>query len=76
MSYDFHQLSPHDFETLVRDLLQEEWGLLLESFKTGRDGGIDLRYARGAQNIIGQVKHYVRTGLPGLCAILGRKQKS
>ncbi|WP_296082280.1 restriction endonuclease [uncultured Agrobacterium sp.] len=66
MSYDFHQLSPHDFETLVRDLLQAEWGLLLESFKTGRDGGIDLRYARGAQNIIGQAKHYVRTGLPGL----------
>ena len=46
MQYDFQQLSPHDLETLVRDLLQAEWGVALESFKTGRDGGIDLRYAR------------------------------
>lgn len=66
MSYDFQQLSPHDLEILVRDLLQAELGLLLESFKTGRDGGVDFRYARGPHNIIGQVKHYVRTGLTGL----------
>ena len=66
MQYDFQQLSPHDLETLVRDLLQEEWGVVLESFKTGRDGGVDLRYARGPHNLVVQVKHYVRTGLAGL----------
>ena len=38
-NYDFHQLSPHDLEILARDLLQAEWGITLESFKTGRDGG-------------------------------------
>ena len=64
--YDFHQLSPHDLEHLVRDLLQALWSERLESFKTGRDGGIDLRYASGPRNLIVQVKHYVRTGFAGL----------
>lgn len=45
--YDFHQLSPYDLEILARDLLQAHWGVRLESFKTGRDRGIDLRYAPG-----------------------------
>ena len=65
--YDFRQLSPHDLEILARDLLQAEWGITLESFKTGKDGGIDLRYATAQQPIIiVQCKHYVRTGLTGL----------
>jgi hypothetical protein len=41
--YDFTSLSSQDFEELTRDLLQEEWKVWLEAFKTGRDGGIDLR---------------------------------
>ncbi|WFU42722.1 restriction endonuclease [Bradyrhizobium sp. CB82] len=64
--YDFHQLSPYDLELLVRDLLQAHWQVTIESFKTGRDGGIDLRYAMGPQKTIVQVKHYLRTGLSGL----------
>ena len=43
--YDFKVLSPADFEDLTRDLLQQLWKVKLESFKTGRDQGIDLRYA-------------------------------
>ncbi|MCR4305319.1 MAG: restriction endonuclease [Gallionella sp.] len=64
--YDFHQLSPHDFENMARDLLQADWGLILESFKTGKDGGIDFRYAKAGSRIVVQCKHYVRTGLAGL----------
>lgn len=64
--YDFHQLSPDDLEILTRDLLQAHWGLDIESFKAGRDGGIDLRYAAGPSKTIIQVKHYLRTGLTGL----------
>ena len=64
--YDFHQLSPHDLEVLTRDLLQAHWGVDIESFKSGRDGGIDLRYAVGPSKTIIQVKHYLRTGLTGL----------
>lgn len=64
--YDFSQLSPHDFELMCRDLLQAEWGLTLESFKTGKDGGIDFRYVRAGKHIIVQCKRFVETGFDGL----------
>jgi len=64
--YDFHQLSPYDLEILARDLLQAHWGVRIESFKTGKDGGIDLRYATATDKIIVQVKHFTKTGLAGL----------
>jgi hypothetical protein len=35
-AYTFEQLSPDDFERLTWDLLQEELGVRLESFKSGR----------------------------------------
>ncbi len=47
----------------------------LESFKSGRDGGIDLRYASGPDKLIVQVKHYVRTGLNGLIRDLKKEDK-
>ena len=46
MNYDFTTLSPDDFENLVADLLSAEWGKRLESFKPGKDQGIDLRNSR------------------------------
>lgn len=64
--YEFKQLSPHDFEELARDLIQARDGIMLESFKTGKDGGIDFRYARGKESTVVQCKHYVETGLTGL----------
>ncbi|WP_405183324.1 restriction endonuclease [Nocardia sp. NBC_01377] len=41
--YDFHTLSPTDFELLTRDLLREKIGVELEAFGQGPDGGVDLR---------------------------------
>jgi DNA polymerase III delta prime subunit len=64
--YYFHQLSPYDLEILARDLLQARWGVTIESFKTGKDGGIDLRYAAATSTVIVQVKHLAKTGLAGL----------
>lgn len=64
--YDFHQLSPHDFELMCRDLLQEEEGLRLESFKSGKDGGIDFRHATAGVTTIVQCKRFVETGYSGL----------
>ncbi|MEZ7138035.1 restriction endonuclease [Komagataeibacter sp. SM21] len=64
--YDFRQLSPHDFELMCRDLLQAELGLVLESFKAGKDGGIDFRYAQAGKQIIVQCKRFVEAGFSGL----------
>lgn len=63
MSYDFRQLSWRDLEKLARDLLQADWGVTLESFKPGRDGGVDLRYAKGRDALVVQCKHYVESGV-------------
>lgn len=60
--HDLRLLSPLDFELLVRDLLQHEFGILLESFGPGRDSGIDFRFAQGADATIVQVKHYLDSG--------------
>lgn len=58
-SYDFCILSPIDFEELARDLMQEHLNLHLESFKEGRDKGIDFRYAKvRTAEIIIQCKRY------------------
>lgn len=64
--YDFHTISPVDFETLTRDLLQARDGIIIQSFKTGRDGGIDLRYATDSENHVIQCKHYRKSGLAAL----------
>lgn len=56
--HDFHQLSPLDFESLVRDLLQAELKTRLESFGPGRDGGIDFRFSRDGQATVIQAKHF------------------
>lgn len=46
MAYDFTTLSPEDFEDLVADLLARDWGARVETFKRGKDKGIDLRHTR------------------------------
>ncbi|CAJ0705070.1 hypothetical protein LMG19089_03751 [Ralstonia edaphis] len=68
--YDFHQLSSHDFEILGRDLLQAHWGCQLQSFKSGKDGGIDLLYETDTEKTVAQCKHYIRTGYNGLMSAL------
>lgn len=73
--YDFRTLSPIDFEGLVRDILQEELGISLESFKTGRDLGIDFRYcSNGTQTVIIQCKHYTESGYNSLYRVLASKE--
>lgn len=74
--YDFRTLSPVDFENMVRDLLQSELSIRLESFKTGRDDGIDLRYSKAnGYPLIVQAKHYTETGFRGLLSQLKLKEK-
>lgn len=58
--YNFLNLSPWEFEDLSRDLLQKHLGITLESFTSGRDKGIDLRYSNSETNkkLIVQCKRY------------------
>jgi len=60
LDYDFHTLSPIEFEALCRDLLQKELSITLESFSVGADGGIDFRYNSPSKDnpLIVQCKHY------------------
>jgi hypothetical protein len=72
-NYDFHTLSPVDFEELTRDLLQASEGIVFQSFKDGRDRGIDLRYAKDDENRIVQCKHYRKSGYRPLLRDLRRE---
>lgn len=73
--YDFSLLSSFDFENLVRDLLQKELNLTLESFKSGRDRGIDLRYTSDSgRTLVIQCKHYTGTPYRKLLSDLRRKE--
>jgi hypothetical protein len=66
--YDFKMLSDYDFELLTRDLLQKVLQCRLESFKKGRDNGIDLRYSctNNINDIVIQCKHYANSTFSNL----------
>jgi len=65
--YDFKTLSSYEFEVLVRDLLQQHMEITLESFKSGRDKGIDLRFASNVDgSLVVQCKHYAESGVSKL----------
>ncbi len=59
MEYDFHrQLEWMDFQNLARDVIQIREGILFESFKEGRDSGIDGRFCSEEGTVILQAKRY------------------
>ncbi len=75
--YTFNTLNDKDFEVLVRDLLQAELGVHLESFKSGKDQGIDLRYTSNTAAVgttIIQAKHWSKSGFAPLLRELGTKE--
>ena len=57
--YNYHSLSSLEFEDLARDLIQARDKVILESFTSGKDSGIDFRYAHSKDDtMIVQVKRY------------------
>lgn len=70
--YDFSTLNSTDLEHLACDLLNAEERLHTDisykTFKEGKDRGVDLLYSTATNfyQIVGQVKHYYRTGYLGL----------
>src|SRR6185312_11241899 len=68
MQYDFSVLDDKVFERLSMDILNEKFSLDLQSFKNGKDGGIDLRYStsENIDSIVVQAKHFVTSGYRAL----------
>jgi hypothetical protein len=76
-TYDFSTLNDKDLEILVCDLLTRELSISFQSFKVGKDKGIDLRYSTNTNEneIIVQVKHYLKSGYVQLLSVLKNKER-
>ncbi len=63
-NYNFSTLNDKEFEDISKDLLNSKFSLELQSFRRGRDKGIDLRFSTSKKNnsIVVQVKHYLNSG--------------
>lgn len=75
--YDFMTLAPDDFEAVVADLFSKEWGARLETFKPGKDQGIDMRHSRtltGESEVIIQCKRYRSDRFAALARSLADEQ--
>ncbi|GLZ33936.1 hypothetical protein Lesp02_61240 [Lentzea sp. NBRC 105346] len=72
---NYQELSPYDFECLIRDLLGAEWKQRLESFPAGADGGIDVRLLRTEKKveIVVQCKHSPGKSWSGISSSLARE---
>jgi len=75
--YNFSSLNDKDLEELSRDLLTKEFTIPFQSFKVGKDKGIDLRYSTNSSEnqIIVQVKHYLKSDFNVLLNNLKNKEK-
>jgi hypothetical protein len=76
MSYDFANLSPADFEDLVRELIGRGLKIRFEAFGAGPDGGIDDRHSAGAKATILQAKHYAGSTFAKLRSALKSERAS
>lgn len=76
-NYTFSTLNDKDLEELVRDLLIKELSIQFQSFKVGKDKGIDLRYSTNSSEneIIVQVKHYLKSGYSKLIYNIKNQEK-
>ena len=80
--YDFSTLNSSDLEELVCDLLNAQekakgTRITFKTFKDGKDKGIDILYSSLINNyeVIGQVKHYYRSGFDTLINDLKKTRK-
>ncbi|MDX7921348.1 restriction endonuclease [Aeromonas media] len=72
--YTFEELSDIEFEDFVNDLLSCAYDWEIESFKPGRDFGIDGRSSTVNGTIIIQSKHYRKSGIDKLLREIALKE--
>lgn len=75
-NYTFSTINDKEFEQLARDLLSSKLKLSLQNFKSGQDGGIDLRYSsvENTNSIVVQAKHFIGSGYAKLKSELKSKE--
>ncbi|PHX04571.1 restriction endonuclease [Vibrio splendidus] len=73
--YDFSTINDKEFEELVNDLIEKRDGQFVESYKQGRDQGIDGRSVdnNGDVTII-QSKHWIKSGITALIKELKKNE--
>jgi hypothetical protein len=75
-SHPTDKLNDKEFEELCRDILQLELKKRFETFRSGKDCGIDLRYSTDEEEseIIVQAKQYKKSGYRKLLEILKKEE--
>ncbi len=81
-NFDFSTLSSSDLEELVCSILNAkerdaESTTFFKTFKEGKDKGVDILYSTDLEDyeIVGQVKHYYRSGYNALLTHLRNSEK-
>ncbi|MDE4908795.1 restriction endonuclease [Methanogenium marinum] len=75
VDYDLECLSPQEFELLICDIFQKKLDATLETFKSGRDKGIDIRGCFKSGTTIIQCKHYFKSSASTLKSHLKKEVK-
>ncbi|MGA6121642.1 restriction endonuclease [Sphingobacterium anhuiense] len=76
MQYNLEVLNDKEFELLSKDLLEKVLQTSLQNFKSGKDGGIDVRYSSNSSfnEIVIQAKAYTKSAYSDLKRVM-RKEK-
>ncbi|WP_417446939.1 restriction endonuclease [Kangiella sp.] len=76
MSYDFNNINDYEFELLVADLLAAEFQCHVETYKPGKDKGVDGRFViKKNDEAIIQCKHWSKSGLSRLLTKIQNEER-
>ena len=76
MDYDLSKLNDREFELLGASIIEKILNTKVETFKSGRDGGVDGRFWLQNEEGIIQCKHYVNTPYKQLISKLQKEEKT
>ena len=71
--FNYRNLSDYDFELLCRDIMEKKLSKELRCFAPGRDGGVDITEKEQSNEVVIQVKHYLRSPYSQLKSSLQRE---
>lgn len=76
MSYDFSKLNDREFEALGASIIERGYGMNVETFKSGKDGGVDGRFWIDNDEGVIQCKHWLKTPYSTLISKLKDEEKA